>query len=135
VSAKTDGSFLLADTGGVYAFLGPTCTVTIAAGQKIYVVSNAGLGSTAVGGATMDRLSVGYRVAGSGLAPSDQDADYIIGVRVPQNSRIPMTLSTTITGLAAGTYEVGMIYRATAAQVLTWNSNDWSRTQAIVLQN
>ena len=65
----------------------------------------------------------------------DNDADYLIGLRVAQNTRHTMAVSQRISGLAAGTYNVGLCYQATAAQAGGWNSNDWVNNVVFVTQN
>jgi hypothetical protein len=132
-NAYVDGAVaVLADTA-VYTFIGPTVSVTIAAGNRIHVSGSATLGSTAVGGATLSRFSVCHQTGGAG-ALSDNDADWSL-VRVPQNTRVPMATTQRISGLAAGTYTVGFCYQAGAGQAVNWNYNDWVNLDVIVTQN
>lgn len=124
----------LVDTLGAYAFIGPSVSVTIAAGNRIIVDGVAALGSTAAGGATLSRLSICHQPSAGG-ALVDNDADYLGVLRVPQNTRVPMSMSQRISSLAAGTYNVGLCYQAAAGQPAGWNSNDWVNVVAIVTQN
>lgn len=119
-----------ADPTATTQFLSPAITVTITAGQKILVTANKAFGSTAAGGAASLALYIGYRVAGSGDTPEVVGGG-IFGNRVPQNTRIPMGLSAVISGLAAGSYEVGMV--GTDNGNGNWNSNEWAYVSVLVL--
>lgn len=112
------------------AFLAPVTTVAITAEQKILVTAHKAFGSTVAGGADGLNLWIGYRQTGSGNAPSTVGAG-ILGNRVPQYTRFTFGLSAVITGLPAGTYDVGMV--GTAANGANWNSNEYGYVTAIVL--
>lgn len=118
------------DPSGATKFLTPTVTVTITAGQSIFVTAHKAFGSTAAGGAGNLNLFIGYRQAGSGATPSTVGSG-IFGNRVPQNTRFTFGLSAVISGLAAGSYEVGMV--GTDAGTGNWNSNEYSYVTALVL--
>lgn len=109
-------------------FVGSTQVVTIKAGQMIEVTATLVLGSAAVGGATMDNISIGKRLIGSGI--SDNGLDNVVGLKAGQNMKLPLTLSTIFTGLAAGTYEIGMVYITSTSN---WNNNGRSRLTVKVL--
>ena len=49
------------------------------------------------------------------------------GYAVPQNMRMNFTLSANVTGLAAGTYQVGLCGTGT-----NWNNNEYSYTTVLV---
>ena len=49
-----------------------------------------------------------------------------------KNDRHMFTLSAIVTGLAAGTYEVGLAGNASAAEVGNWNSNGAGSASVIV---
>jgi hypothetical protein len=132
--AVTGAPAALPASVGVYAFLGPTVQVTYAAGNTIHVHGVAAMGSTIAGGAVLDRLSACHQPAAGG-ALVDNDADWLIGLRVAQNTRHTMAVSQRISGIAAGTYNVGLCYQATAAQSGGWNSNDWVNNTVFVAQN
>ena len=69
----------------------------------------------------------------SAANPSDNFGDFLDGVRVPQNIRIPFTLTTRFSGLPAGTYTFGLCgFVTVAASLPNWNNNEWSRTQVTV---
>ena len=130
----TGSAPVFVDTLGAYQFLGPTVSVTIAAGNRIAVVGTAALGSTVAGGGTMSRFSACHQPSGGG-ALVDNDGDWFASVRVAQNTRVPMTASQRISGLAAGTYNVGLCYQMTAGQPAGWNTNDWVTTYVFVTQS
>jgi hypothetical protein len=111
-------------------FLSPYVTVTITAGQKIMVTANQTFGSTAVGGADSLDLYIGYRVAGSGATPTTLGGG-MYNNRVQQNTRIPMGISGVISGLAAGSYEVGMAGDDDGNG--NWNYNEWGYVSVLVL--
>jgi hypothetical protein len=51
------------------------------------------------------------------------------------NTRVPITVSQRIAGIAAGTYNVGMCYQMAAGQAANWNDNQWVNNKVIVTQN
>ena len=121
--------------GTAFAFLSATAQVAITApNQSLFVSAEKAMGSQAVGGANGLRVSICRRVAGSGAVPQDNGIDYMDGLMVPQNTRIPISLSTRFAGLAVGNYEVGLCGRSTNGTAANWSSNEWSRVTAIVMQ-
>ncbi len=126
------GSPLADPVAGTYAFIGPTVSVTVAAGNVVHIAATATLGSTNAAGATLNRLSACHQPSGGG-ALIDNDADWSL-IRVPQNTRVPMAISQRISGLAAGTYNVGICYQAAAGQGANWNYNDWVTNRVFVTQ-
>jgi hypothetical protein len=121
-------------TTSVYSFVSVTTAVTVTAStQAISVTSTANLGSTIAGGANNLRLSVCKQLQGN-MAITDNGADAMDGIRVPQNTRQAFTLSTRFTGLAPGTYNVGLCgFSTVTGQAANWNNDEFSRTTAIVL--
>lgn len=112
------------------AFIGPTVNVTITAGQKILVIADKALGSTAAGGAQGLNIYVGYQATAGAVTTFGGG---IFGLRVPQNTRVPFSINGIISGLAAGTYTVGMVGSCTAGQEVNWNSNEFGYVSAIVI--
>ncbi|GMV44596.1 MAG: hypothetical protein AMXMBFR64_63120 [Myxococcales bacterium] len=112
-------------------FLSVSPTVTITSGQKIIVDASKALGSVAAGGASGLNLWVCYQstAAGSSIVAIGGG---ILGLQVPQNTRITFAINGVITGLAAGSYQVGMCGQASAAQVANWKYNEYSYVTAIV---
>ena len=111
-------------------FLAVSTTVTITEGQNIFVASSRAFGTTSVGGASGLWIDIGFRVSGSSDIPSVL-GDGLFNLQLPQDSRVPFSINGIITGLAAGTYEVGMVGRNNGGT--DWNSNDYGYTSAIVL--
>src|SRR5262249_34875496 len=115
--------------GGTVAFISVTANVTITGtSQKVLVTSHAGLGSTVAGGATSLNLYICYQLPPS---PISTWGAGIFGLATPQNQRYTYGMSAVITGLAAGTYAVGLCGSSTNAA--NWNSNEYSYTTALVL--
>jgi hypothetical protein len=112
-------------------FLSATVTVTITAGQSIYVVSSASLGTTNTNGAHFLDLYVCYQ-AGSGPIQTVGIGEF--GLSVPNAMRTSFELSAVITGLPAGTYTVGLGGQTENGNT-DWNSNDAGYTTALVLNS
>lgn len=104
------------------AFIGPTVTIIVAAGQRVHVTASKSLGSTAAGGAQNLFLDVCYRANGSS-APPTVTGGGVYGLRVAQNTRALQTLSAVIANLPAGTYNVGLC--AESIDAANWNSNEY----------
>lgn len=116
-----------------YSFISPIVPqVTVAAGQKVLVTATAALGTNIPGGATLLKLNLGYKLT-SATTIGEPTTDYLEGLKIPQNTRLPFTLSGIFTGLAAGTYNFGMVYAATTGQGANWNSNDYYRIDITVI--
>jgi hypothetical protein len=111
-------------------FLSTTVTVTISSGQQIYVDTNQTFGSTIAGGAGSLDLYIGYRVAGSGAIPSLLGAG-MFNITVPQGMRMPFGISGVISGLPAGTYEVGMAGDDDGNG--NWNNGEWGYVSVLLL--
>jgi hypothetical protein len=133
--APTSNTALFVSGGGTVPsattqFLSPVLTVTISSGQKIHVVANRAFGSLSSDGAANLDLYIGYRVAGSGAAPTLLGGG-MFDIRVPQNTRMPFGISAVISGLPAGTYEVGMAGDDDGNG--NWNWNEWGYVSVVVL--
>jgi len=105
--------------------------VSITAGQRILIMSHAGLGAT---GTAANNLSIfpGYRQAGGAGVPIAIGGG-IFGLTCPANQRQIYSISGTTPPLAAGTYEVGMV--GSSAAPANWNNNEWGYTTVIILNN
>ena len=117
--------------GSIYNFIVPTASVTITAGQKIIVSSDAALGSTSVGGGLGLRLAICAKVStGTNpiVVPNGSEDLYLT---VPQGQRHIFAMSTIMTGLAAGTYEVGLC-GAFEGSPGNWDNNDYGHSTAFV---
>ena len=112
-------------------FLAPYVTVNVVSGQSVFVVSHKAFGSFSPGGADSLRLDICYRTAGSGVPPTTVGGG-MFNLMVPQNTRIPMGMSTIIGDLSTGSWEVGLC--AESSLPANWNNNEYGYTSAIVFQ-
>ncbi len=125
--ATTSGSGPLPTAS--YAFLAPTVTLTVAANQKIFAVSNKALGSTVAGGGVGLNLAMCYQSTAAG-STIQTVGGAVLGLKVPQNARLLFDMNADITGLTAGSYNVGLCgYSSNAA---SWNDQEYGYTTAFV---
>lgn len=111
------------------AFIGPTqSSVTITAGQKVYVTVSKALGSTVAGGGVALDLYMGYQLS-SATTPTVV-GNGIFDNRCAQNTRQVYTMTWCFTGLAAGTYTFGMVGNSTTPS--SWNSNEFGYITTMV---
>jgi hypothetical protein len=103
-------------------------SITVAAGQKVLVTANCGLGSVAVGGATNLNLFIGFLATG-GTVPSNLGGG-VFNMQTPQNTRQMYGLSGVLSGLAPGTYQVGLT--GSSSNFANWNNNEWGYVTALV---
>jgi len=120
--AWTNGGSSPITTG--IAFISPTVSVTITAGQKIFATSQAALGAgiTAASGLNL------YICYSSGTVT--QWGGGTFGLTPPANQRHHYGLSAILTLLPAGTYSVGLC--GSAVTPANWNNNEWAYTSAMV---
>jgi hypothetical protein len=112
-------------------FLGPIAIVTVTApAQRVLVTASKAFGSTVQGGGYDLNLYACVRSTEPGN--SLVLAQGIGGLRVPQGSRDLYTLSHIFSGLAAGTYQVGLCGFSDIPS--TWNNNGSGSTTALVFQ-
>jgi hypothetical protein len=111
-----------------FGFIGPTLTLSVAAGQKVYVISSKSLGSTVAGGASNLDLYVCYQSTAMGAAIQSIGSG-IFGLRTPQNTRNIYAMNADFSP-GAGTYIVGMC--GISANAANWNSNEFGYVTAIV---
>ena len=115
--------------GTTMQFLTPPVTVTLVGGESVFVSASRAFGSIAPAGAQSLSLYIGRRLLPGTTIQVTGNAG-MIGNRVTRNSRQPFALSAVITGLAAGTYEVGL---AGGTANLNWNNNGNGYTSVLVL--
>jgi hypothetical protein len=113
-------------------FLSPALTVNVTSGQAVLVTATITIGTTIAAGATGLRLWIVYQPSGGALT-TPHAIDWI-DAQVVQNSLNTFTFSDTITGLATGTYTVGMGGQQNASTANNWNLEDWAYTTAQVIQ-
>ncbi len=122
------GAFNGGGVGTAIEFIGPTLNVTITAGQKIFMTVDKALGAagTAASGLNLypchRSTAVGATIVANGGA--------ILGLQVPANTRITWGMNWSYSGLAAGTYTVGMC--GSAATPANWNNNEYGYVTALV---
>lgn len=117
---------------GALQFLSAAPAVTVAAGDTVLVTSTKAFGSTAVGGAVDLDLDICAKSTAPGASIAASGMGQILDLRVPQNTRLPMSLTAILSGLGAGTYQVGLC--GSSSQGANWNSNEFSYTTALVLR-
>lgn len=110
-----------------YCLLPSYVTVTISAGQKIFVVSSQSFGSMHANGASGLDIYPGYRPASGGSVVKVDGGIY--GLTVPYGQRHTFSVNAVISGLPAGTYNVGMVYYT---QNPNWNHNEYGYTSVLV---
>ena len=121
------------DPSNATTFLGPTTVITITApGQKVLVTANRAFGSSAAGGASDLGIAIGYRIAGAATEPITIGG-WILGLRVPQNTRNSYGVSGIIEGLPPGDYEIGMAGSGNSG-FANWNYNEYGYVTAIVFE-
>jgi hypothetical protein len=73
----------------------------------VLISSNIALGSSSEGGADSLSLYICSKIAGSGDPPTWVGGG-LVGIKVPQNTVVPIGLTAAIHGLSAGTLQIGM---------------------------
>lgn len=115
------------------AFLAPTVSVTVQAGDRVVMTSVKTLGSVTAGGASNLQVFGCSQLEGS---PIEETGGGMLGLRVPQNTSLPFAVNTVFSDLAPGTYSVGLCGRTgTAAQAEAWNDNEYGYTTALIVDN
>ena len=112
------------------SFLAAPLTLTInSALQKVLVNSSKSLGTINIDGAQNLNVWICYQEGDGALALVGTG---VFGLRAAANTRQLVSLSATLTGLAPGSYRVGLCGRSNDAS--NWNSNEFSYTTALVTQ-
>jgi hypothetical protein len=123
-SGFVDG-FSVSSIPTTLTFLSPQVTLTVAAGQKVTVISTAALGTTGAAGGL--RLWICYR-QGAG-APVTWGGG-LFDLNTTGTQRNMYSLSADISGLAAGSYSFGLCGLITSGA--SWTNNEWTYTTAFV---
>ncbi|NUQ69152.1 MAG: hypothetical protein HUU18_12875 [Phycisphaerales bacterium] len=110
------------------SFLTPTVTVTITAGQKIFVMAHAALGA-GVSPASNLNIYPGYMVQGTTTVLPVGGG--IFGLTAPANSRQIYSISGVLPPLTAGTYHVGMA--GSSSNAANWINSEWAYVTVLVL--
>ena len=122
-------SGLGAGPASALAFIGPTVSVTVDAGERVLVFAQKALGTT--GGASGLNLWICYEPMAGALTAVGGG---LFGLRAPANSRTVYGLTApTPPSPAPGQYVVGLCGTA-GAQAANWNANDFGYVTALVLR-
>lgn len=135
-SGIVDGAFVTGAAPGTLsvglAFAGPVASVTLTkSGQRVFVNASAALGSSYGGGADALTLWICYQT-GATLTTVGPGSGGSGGLKVAQGHRLMFSMSAMVSGLAPGTYLVGLC--GTAPGIGPWNNNGNGYTTALILQ-
>lgn len=107
-------------------FVSSTITVTITAGQRVFLVVSRALG----GYSPASNLSIypAYQsiVPGSPIVKLGLGVD---GLQVPSNTRVMFSINGVFEGLPAGTYKFGMAGITTSPN---WTNNEWGYSSLLI---
>ena len=103
----------------VWQFYGPTTNVTLAAGQRLQVIASAAIGINT--GPSAFSIDVAYQLQGNPTITNFAGGGYM-DVKTVSGMRSTWALNGHATGLAAGTYAIGVVVRSTTAAL---NDNDF----------
>jgi hypothetical protein len=106
-----------------WAFVGPIAAVTIGGGQRLTGSAAAALGASTVNGAIVFDISICWQLQPAGTITPFFLSDYITAVIATPNERGTYAVAATLSGLGAGTYNVGYCVRNSSSQQL--DGNDW----------
>lgn len=131
--AGPDGSVTLATAGGAIGSIpnssgnwsiiaNSAATIAVAEGEALYCVATAVLGVSSTN--SFGDFEIGYRLAGAGSYNVTED---YVSLTLQPGHRHSLALARRITGLAAGTYEVGLCYRTSTS---AFTANDACDTTA-----
>jgi hypothetical protein len=127
---NSEGNTITPPTANIFAFAGPTVTVTITStADVVYFTGNITMGSTTVGGASDLAIIPGYTFNGGVINSLSLGS---IGLRCAQNTRQTYGISYAYTNLAPGTYVFGVAANiGNAAEIVKWNNNEYGTVSAI----
>jgi hypothetical protein len=111
-------------------FLSGQVSVVVAAGQKVFVTSTATLGAGGTAASGLNLWICSKLSSATDLTPTGAGT---FGLSTPANTRNHYSLSAVLTGLAPGTYTVG-ICGYTTELTSHWNNNEWGYTSTLLLQ-
>lgn len=109
------------------AFIGPTVTISVQAGQKVFIVVNRALGSTVSGGANALNLYMALLPSGGSLTTGGGG---ILNLQCAQNTRQPFEMNWCFSINTTGTYTFGMAGSST--NFANWNSNEYGYITVLV---
>lgn len=120
--AGTQPSAIAANTWG---FVGPTVSVTVTAGQRVFMNAGKYMGSTA--GASGLGTAACYQASGGSVVTQGGAK---LGGQVPANTRISWDIQWVYI-LSAGTYTIGMCANPGSTPA-NWNYNEYGYIAALV---
>ncbi len=127
-----DGGFASGDgpaPNSTLTFLAPAVNMTLTkAGQRILVNGARALGSSHVNGGAALTLWICHQIGGAALTAVGPGMG---GLQVGPNRRVSFSLSAIISGLPAGTYNVGLCGTA-PNPFAPWNNNGTGYTTAVI---
>lgn len=100
-------------TGQTFNQLGPFAAITVNGSQNVHVTATVSLGSTSAGGASALNLTI------CDFTFSQVLGNHLTGIAVPQNARVPMTVSMVIPTPPSGLHNYALCGASTNAG---WNS-------------
>ena len=108
-------------------FIGPQAALTIAAGQKLFVVANQAMGANASGAGDLDiGICTQSTVFGS---PVVDRVSQIFNLTAAPSTRVTFGANAVITGLAAGSYRFGMCGDSAS---VNWTNGEFGYVSVIV---
>lgn len=108
------------------AFVSPTLTITVKAGQKVFLVATRAMGGYFAAN------ELGIYPAYQSTAPNSPITNLnlgMYGLQVPANTRITFSVNGIFSNLAAGTYKFGMSGITSSAN---WINCEWGYVSALV---
>ena len=111
-------------------FIGPTATVSVGSGERIFISASKALGTSKSSGAWDLKLYVCHRRTGTTVPTTIGSG--MAGLRVTQWIHIPFALSAATGALDPDSYEVGMC--GFSPQAETWNLNEYGYVTALVFK-
>jgi hypothetical protein len=111
--------------------MSPALPVNVTSGQAVLVNAQVTIGSTFAAGASGLRLWICYQPTGGSITTA-HFGDWI-DAQVVQNLLITYPIADTISGLATGSYTVGLCGQQNSSVANNWNLEDWAYTTAQVI--
>jgi len=110
----------------VLSFITPTITITLQAGQKVFLVATRALGGYAAANELGIYPAYQSTVAGSPIVNLSLG---MFGHQVPANTRINFSVNGVFENLPAGTYKFGMSGITSSPN---WTNSEWGYVSALV---
>ncbi len=113
------------------AFISPTITSEVNAGQTVLVIASKALGSTLPNGGRDLNLYICSQSTAGGASIQTYGGG-VLGLTVPYGQRTPFSLSYAISINSAGTYKFGLC--GNSSEPASWNSNEYGYISTLVFQ-